>query len=192
MSASYIDEAKKQFRTDLVFKAEDVPLRCDPPAAELEVTLHGLMQMNGYIIKSLEEIAGRGANAVTYRAGKKFGHEVAKYFEKKDDVEDALRELSYILHGQYSFEPWKRGDQEDYIVEDESGTYIYLVFHDCIVRQTLRRIGQEQGGPYCQTLCGYVVGAVEEITGKRAKLEIIHTGPNACLKKLIIKSGGDR
>lgn len=60
MPASYIDEAKKQFRTDLVFKAEDVPLRCDPPAAELEVTLHGLMQMNGYIIKSLEEIAGRG------------------------------------------------------------------------------------------------------------------------------------
>lgn len=107
-------------------------------------------------------------------------------------MEDALRELSYILDGQYSFEPWKPEDKEDYIVEDESGTYIYLVFHDCIVRQTLRRIGQEQGGPYCQTLCGYVVGAVEEITGKRAKLEIIHTGPNACLKKLIIKSGGDR
>jgi hypothetical protein len=31
------------------------------------------------------------------------------------------------------------------------------------------------------------VGAIEEITGKKAKLEIVHTGPNACLKKLIIQ-----
>jgi predicted hydrocarbon binding protein len=187
MTASYIDEAKKSFRTDLVFKTEDVPLRCDPPAEELEQTLHGLMQLNGYIIKSLEEIAGRGANAVTYRAGKKFGHEVAKYFQKRDSVEEALRELSYILHGQYSFEPWKPSDKENYIVDEDGSTFIYLVFHDCIVRQTLRRNGQVQAGPLCQTLCGYVVGAVEEITGRRGKLEIIHTGPNACLKKLILK-----
>ncbi|HDR72566.1 MAG TPA: hydrocarbon binding protein (contains V4R domain) [Methanoculleus sp.] len=187
MGESFIDETREKFRTDLVFRVEDVPMRCDPPAEELEQTLHGLMQLNGYIIKSLEEIAGRGANAVTYRAGKKFGHEVAKYFEKKDNVEDALRELSYILHGQYTFEPWKPSDRDEYIVEENGSTFIYLVFHDCIVRQSCRRIGQEQGGPLCQTLCGYVVGAVEEITGKRGKLEIIHTGPNACLKKLILK-----
>jgi predicted hydrocarbon binding protein len=187
MPASYIDEAKKSFQTDLVFKAEDVPMKCKPPAEEFEQTLHGLMQMNGYIIKSLEEIAGRGANAVTYRAGKKFGHEVAKYFEKKVNVEEALRELSYILRNQYTFEPWKPADKDTYIVEEDGNMFIYLVFHDCIVRQTLRRNGEQQGGPLCQTLCGYVVGAVEEITGKRGKLEIIHTGPNACLKKLILK-----
>lgn len=187
MSKSFVEESKQNFQHDLVFRTEDVPLKCNPPAAELEQTLHGLMQMNGYIIRSLEEIAGRGANAVTFRAGKKFGHEVAKYFQKKDDVEEALRELSYILYGQYSFEPWKPSDKDHYIVEEDGSTFIYLVFHDCIVRQTLRRIGQVQAGPLCQTLCGYVVGAIEEITGRRAKLEIVHTGPNACLKKLILK-----
>ena len=187
MGDSFIEESKETFQSDLVFRVEDVPLKCDPSPKEMEHTLHGLMQMNGYIIKSLEEIAGRGANAVTYRAGKKFGHEVAKYFQKRDDVEGALRELSFILHGQYSFEPWKPADKESYIVEENGSTFIYLVFHDCIVRQTLRRIGKEQGGPLCQTLCGYVVGAVEEITGRRGKLEITHTGPNACLKKLILK-----
>jgi predicted hydrocarbon binding protein len=144
------------------------------------------MKLNGLIIRSLEEIAGRGANAVTYRAGKKFGHEVAKYFRKIDNVEEALEELSHILHGQYTFEAWKPADKSSYVIQENETTFIYLVFHDCIVRQTLRRNGQDQGGPLCQTLFGYVVGAIEEITGKKAKLEIVHTGPNACLKKLIL------
>ena len=82
---------------------------------------------------------------------------------------------------------WKPEDEETFIIEENGETFIYLVFHDCIVRQTLRRNGLEQGGPLCQTLYGYVVGAIEEITGRKARLEIVHTGPNACLKKLILK-----
>ena len=170
-----------------VYRSEDVPLQCIPPPEELEDTLHGLMKLNGLIIRSLEEIAGRGANAVTYRAGRKYGHEVAKYFRKIEDVEEALKELSYILHGQYTIEIWKPADKDRYIIQENGSTFIYLVFHDCIVRQTLRRNGQPQGGPLCLTLFGYVVGAIEEITGRKAKLEIVHTGPNACLKKLILQ-----
>jgi predicted hydrocarbon binding protein len=187
MTASYIDELHESFHTDVVYRSEDVPLGCTPHPKEMEETLHGVMKLNGLIIRSLEEIAGRGANAVTYRAGKKFGHEIAKYFQKRDDVEEALHELSDLLRGQYTFEVWKPEDKETFIIEEDGQTFIYLVFHDCIVRQTLRRNGQEQGGPLCQTLFGYVVGAIEEITGRRAKLEIVHTGPNACLKKLILK-----
>ncbi|WP_317136625.1 hydrocarbon binding protein (contains V4R domain) [Methanochimaera problematica] len=145
------------------------------------------MKLNGLIIRSLEEIAGRGANAVTFRAGKKFGHEIARYFQKKDDIEEALHELSDLLQGQYSFEVWKPQGSGTFIIEEKGERFIYLVFHDCIVRQTLRRNGQAQAGALCQTLCGYVVGAIEEITGMRVKLEIMHTGPNSCLKKLIFK-----
>lgn len=187
MPASYVDELHEKFSTDISYKSEDVPLNCVPPAKEIEATLHGVMKLNGLVIRSLEEIAGRGANAVTFRAGKKFGHEVAKYFQKRDDIEDALHELSDLLMGQYTFEVWKPADSDTFLIEENGERFIYLVFHDCIVRQTLRRNGQEQAGPLCQTLCGYVVGAIEEITGKRAKLEIKHTGPNACLKKLILK-----
>jgi hypothetical protein len=66
-------------------------------------------------------------------------------------------------------------------------TFIYLVFRDCLVRQTLHREGMAQKGPLCQSLYGYMVGAVEEIAGKRGKLEIVHVGPNTCLKKLILR-----
>jgi predicted hydrocarbon binding protein len=187
MTASYVDELHEKFSTDISYRSEDVPLNCVPPVKEIEATLHGVMKLNGLVIRSLEEIAGRGANAVTFRAGKKFGHEVAKYFQKREDIEDALHELSDLLQGQYSFEVWKPADSDTFLIEEGGEKFIYLVFHDCIVRQTLRRNGQEQAGPLCQTLCGYVVGAIEEITGKRAKLEIKHTGPNSCLKKLILK-----
>ncbi|MDI6718429.1 MAG: hydrocarbon binding protein (contains V4R domain) [Methanomicrobiales archaeon] len=187
MVGGHIEQMNETFHTDTVYRSEDVPLSCRPNAADVEDTLHGLMKLNGLIIRSLEEIAGRGANAVTYRAGKKFGHETAKYFRKIDDIEEALEELSHILRGQYTFEIWKPQDAKTYIQEENGSSFIYLVFHDCIVRQTLRRNGQDQGGPLCQTLYGYVVGAIEEITGRRARLEIVHTGPNACLKKLILK-----
>ncbi len=187
MTEGAVSEGQRPPEPETVYRPEEIPLGCIPPPEELEDTLHGLMKLNGLIIRSLEEIAGRGANAVTYRAGKKFGHEVAKYFRKIDNIEEALEELSHILRGQYTFEVWKPADRPSCIIEENGSTFIYLVFHDCIVRQTLRRNGQEQGGPLCQTLYGYVVGAIEEITGRRAKLEIVHTGPNACLKKLVLK-----
>ena len=78
MSAGYIDEMHEAFRSELVYRAEEIPLECTPGPKEMEQTLHGVMKLNGLVIRSLEEIAGRGANAVTYRAGKKFGHEIAR------------------------------------------------------------------------------------------------------------------
>ncbi|MEG3055000.1 MAG: hypothetical protein RQM90_02150 [Methanoculleus sp.] len=91
MSAGYIDEMHEAFHSELTYRPEEIPLECTPGPKEMEQTLHGVMKLNGLIIRSLEEIAGRGANAVTYRAGKKFGHEIAKYFQKREDVEGALR-----------------------------------------------------------------------------------------------------
>ena len=111
MTDGTIEEMKGAFSTDLVYRSEDVPLTCVPPPEELEDTLHGLMKLNGLIIRSLEEIAGRGANAVTYRAGRKYGHEVAKYFQKMENIEEALKELSDILSGQFTIEIWKPADK---------------------------------------------------------------------------------
>jgi hypothetical protein len=37
--------------------------------------------------------------------------------------------------------------------------------------------------------CAWIrnIGVGPTITGRKAKLEIVHTGPNACLKKLILQ-----
>jgi len=170
-----------------IVKPEELPLHCEGNIYDYEESLHGLMVLNATIIRSLEEIARGGANAVVYRAGLKMGHETGKYFPKTDNVEKALNELSEILGKQYNFELYKPKDKASYIITENGETFIYLVFRDCLVRQTLRREGMSQKGPLCQSLYGYMVGAVEEITGRRGKLEIVHTGPNTCLKKLILR-----
>jgi predicted hydrocarbon binding protein len=170
-----------------IVKPEELPLHCEGNIHDYEEALHGLMVLNAMIIRSLEEIARGGANAVVYRAGMKLGHETGKYFPKTDNVEKALKELSEILGKQYNFELWKPKGKDSYIITENGETFIYLVFRDCLVRQTLRREGMPQKGPLCQSLYGYMVGAMEEITGKRGKLEIVHVGPNTCLKKLILR-----
>ena len=41
MSAGYIDEMHEAFHSDLVYRAEDIPLDCSPKPKDLEQTLHG-------------------------------------------------------------------------------------------------------------------------------------------------------
>lgn len=170
-----------------IVKSEELPLHCEGKIYDFEEVLHGLMFLNSVIIKSLEEIARGGANAVVYQAGLKLGHKTARYLSNTEDIEKALRELSTLLGRQYNFELWKPKGKDSYINTENGETFIYLVFRDCLVRQTLRREGMPQKGPLCQSLYGYLVGAVEEITGKKGKLEIVHAGTNACLKKLILR-----
>ena len=76
MSAGYIDEMHEAFRSELVYRAEEIPLECTPGPKEMEQTLHGVMKLNGLIIRSLEEILA-GGQTRHLRAGKKFGHEIA-------------------------------------------------------------------------------------------------------------------
>jgi len=107
-------------------KPEDLPLHCEGNIYDYEEALHGLMTLNATIIRSLEEIARSGANAVVYRAGNKMGHETAKFFPKTDNVEKALKELSEILGRQYNFEMWKPKGKDSYIITENGETFIYL------------------------------------------------------------------
>jgi predicted hydrocarbon binding protein len=187
MTTRYDNEIKQCFGSVGATSADLLPETSPESRENLMKAIDGLMLLNGNIIKSLEEIAGRGANAIAYRAGKKSGHETAKDQHKGVTVEEALHDISVLLEGQYTFDLWKPGESEDFVLREDGSSFSYLVFHDCIVRKTLKRTCQEPGGPLCQTVCGYVIGAVEEMTGKRGMMEILHTGADSCIKKLTLK-----
>jgi predicted hydrocarbon binding protein len=110
--------------------------------------------------------------------------------EKTDDLEQALDEMGEVLGHEFYYTKWKPAGQENYTIEKGDETSVKLLFMDCVVRQTLRRTGLPQKGPLCYLLYGYMVGAVEEVMGIKAKVDIDHVGPNACLKTLTIKWGG--
>jgi predicted hydrocarbon binding protein len=171
------------------FKPEAIPAKCGGDIDDYEEALHVLMKFVGSMSSALEQVSGRGANAIVYQAGRRMGHEAGKLMEKTEDLEKAMQELSDILGIEFYFEMWKPANQPDYTVEKGDETIVKLLFMDCVVRQTLRRTGLPQKGPLCYLLYGYVVGAVEEVMGIKGKLDINHVGPNACLKTLIIKWG---
>jgi len=172
------------------FKPELIPAECGGDLDDYEETLHVLMKFMGSMSNALEQVSGRGANAIVYQAGKRMGHDAAKMMEKTDDVEQAMGEMGKVLGSEFYFEMWKPTGQEDYTVEKGNETVVKLLFMDCVVRQTLRRTGLPQKGPLCYLLYGYMVGAVEEVMDIKGKLDIDHVGPNACLKTLTIKWGG--
>ena len=172
------------------FKPELIPAETGGDIDDYEEALHVLMKFVGSMSTALEQVSGRGANAIVYQAGKRMGHEAGKLMEKTDNLEKAMQELSEILGQEFYFEMWKPSGQDSYTVERENETEVKLLFMDCVVRQTLRRTGLTQKGPLCYLLYGYMVGAVEEVMDIKGKLDIDHVGPNACLKTLTIKWSG--
>jgi hypothetical protein len=55
-----------------------------------------------------------------------------------------------------------------------------------MVRCALFRYGHEQKQSLCMMNHGFFCGYVQKFTGKRAELEILHAGENACLKELLL------
>ena len=61
-----------------------------------------------------------------------------------------------------------------------------LVFRTCMVRNALNRYAHEQKQLLCYMSHGVFAGAMEQIMPNTSvKLEIVHAGPNACLKEMI-------
>jgi len=172
------------------FKPELIPKETGGDIDDYEDALHVLMKFMGSMSSALEQVSGRGANAIVYQAGKRMGHDAAKMMEKTDNLEQALYEMGEVLGHEFYFEKWKPTGQDSYTKEKGDETVIKLLFMDCVVRQTLRRTGLPQKGPLCYLLYGYMVGAVEEVMSIKGKVDIDHVGPNACLKTLTIKWGG--
>jgi len=172
------------------FKPELIPKETGGDLDDYEDALHVLMKFMGSMSSALEQVSGRGANAIVYQAGKRMGHESAKMMEKTDNLEKALDEMGDVLGHEFYFEKWKPAGQDSYTTQDGDQVVVKLLFMDCVVRQTLRRTGLPQKGPLCYLLYGYMVGAVEEVMDIKGKIDIDHVGPNACLKTLTIKWSG--
>ena len=154
-------------------------------------TLQETMVFMGALASGIEELVGRPANAMAYVAGKSLGKELSASAEQTDDLEEALQRVRQVLLDNdclWHFEPFKRKAETQLVTRDEDGLdVIQIVFRDCMIRQTLARFGHDQKGSLCNMMYGFFAGALEAIMGRGSKLEIVHAGENACLKRLIMR-----
>jgi hypothetical protein len=152
--------------------------------------LHGVSCFVGALASACERNLGQGSLSVCALAGKKFGAAVVENTHTEADPLTAIRLLGEALTRRgivWEFEPFYGADSSA-VTTEGTKTKIRLVFHSCMVRNALFRYGHDQKLSLCYMSHGVFAGALEKIlTGKKATLEIIHAGPNGCLKELILE-----
>jgi predicted hydrocarbon binding protein len=150
--------------------------------------LQQVMIFLGAISSGLEQVVGRGASGMSFAAGRTLGKQFSGQAKRTDDLEEALAEVRRVLqanHCLWGFEVFRPAAQPAAITQGADGAAeVQLVFRDCMIRQALMTYGHPQRGSLCTMMYGFFSGALEVIMGRRAELQIIHAGENACLKRL--------
>jgi predicted hydrocarbon binding protein len=156
---------------------------------DIRSKLQESMNFLGAVACGLEEALGEPANTVSHLAGEKLGRQFSEG-HRCNDVLQALDEVQQVLEASgclWKFECFKPKNCENLVQRTENGLEVTLIFRDCMIRQSLFRFGHHQKGSLCNLMSGFFASALQTIMGHEAKLEILHAGENACLKKLIIR-----
>lgn len=153
--------------------------------------LQGLMVFLASMAKGLEEVMGRGAGAITYRAGRTTGLGRDVEAEPTDDLFEALDGVwdeMCRLGMRWRFRPYQMPGETELVRHENGRDKLHLVFGNCMVRCALFRYGHPQKLSLCLMNHGLFCGLLERISGRHANLDILHAGENACLKVLTVET----
>lgn len=150
--------------------------------------LQGLLVVMASLSHGLEQTLGRGADTVTFRAGRTVGMKGDAVHTESDLLTalDKVRQALAATGIEWPFEVWKPAAAASPLYEKDGKQAVKLVFRNCMVRCALFRYGHEQKQSLCMMNHGFFCGYVQKFTGKRAELTILHAGENACLKELLL------
>lgn len=151
--------------------------------------VQGLMVFLSSASHGLEELLGRGAPSITFRAGRATGLQVTVKTEEPDDLEKALEGVHdemCRIGMRWDFEIYKKESEPSAFTREDGKTFVNLVFRNCMIRSSLFRYGHPQKLSLCMMNHGVFCGLLQKIHGVRANLDIIHAGENACIKRLTV------
>lgn len=154
------------------------------------LALQDAMVFLGAIASGTEQAIGESANSISYLAGVNLGKKLSEGVPRTTDIQQALDATREVLKKNdylWLFETFQPSEQPTMIVENDDSSQVMLVFRDCMIRQSLFRFGHSQKGSLCNMMYGFFAGALANIMGRVATLEIIHAGENACYKKLVVR-----
>jgi predicted hydrocarbon binding protein len=161
----------------------------NPSSANPTGELQGLLVLVASLSHGLENVLGRGAPPITFRAGRTIGLK-AKVSKTTTDPIEALTLVRQELDAtgiHWPFEIWNPSGQSDPVYTNANGKRaLKLVFRHCMVRCALFRYSHEQKQSLCMMNHGLFCGYLQNILGKKADLDILHAGESACLKELVI------
>ncbi|MBN1423484.1 hypothetical protein JXA88_02905 [Candidatus Fermentibacteria bacterium] len=155
--------------------------------ADDNAAIHQVSHFLAALAHACETNLGRSSLSLSVLAGKKFGREAVQASEQTTDPFRAVEILRDALTARgimWDFAPFA-GDKGT-VFEEDGKKRIRLEFHTCMVRNALFRYAHDQKLSLCYMSHGVFAGAMERVMpNTTVHLEIIHAGPNACLKDLI-------
>lgn len=156
--------------------------------ASLEL-LQGMMLFLASIAHGLEEIVGRGAPGVTFRAGRTMALQITVSHRETDllkSIEAVIEEMEQIGM-RWDVELYKKHNEPDYLVPCDDGVEMKLVFRNCMIRSCQFYYGHPQKNSLCMLNHGLFCGLLQKIYGAWSDYECIHAGENACIGLLRVK-----
>jgi predicted hydrocarbon binding protein len=151
--------------------------------------LQGLMLFLASIANGVEELVGRGAPGVTFRAGRNVAMK-ATVVTKEQDLLKAIEAVAGEMENmgmRWDVEIYKKESEQDYIHHDEEADTVKLVFRNCMVRSCQFHYGHPQKNSLCMLNHGLFCGLLQKIYGEFSEYEFIHSGENACIGSVKIK-----
>lgn len=152
--------------------------------------LQGSMMFLASIANGLEELVGRGAPSVTFRAGRTTGLKV-EVAKKETDLLKAFDVVQRELHRmgiRWDFETYKKKSDPELTAQEEDETHLRLVFRNCMVRSCQFYYGHPQKNSLCMLQHGIFCGILQRVYGAWADYDPIHSGENACIGMLKVKA----
>lgn len=152
--------------------------------------LQGHMLFLASIANGVEELIGRGAGGVTFRAGRSTAVKVAVERCEEDLVAaiQAVAEEMERMGLRWDVEPYKKASEPALVSETDAGAEVKLVFRNCMVRSCQFHYGHPQKNSLCMLNHGLFCGLLQKIHGAWSDYEFIHSGENACIGLLKVKA----
>ena len=95
---------------------------------------------------------------------------------------------SIAYEGVWGVELYKNQEDSSLFFEDEFGrTSFRIIVRECPVRSAVTNKNLKQSGPLCHLSNGYLCGMMDEILGEKVGIDIEHTGPLACKKRMYFR-----
>ncbi|MGD9200570.1 MAG: hypothetical protein PVI26_03325, partial [Chitinispirillia bacterium] len=90
----------------------------------------------------------------------------------------------------WDVEVYKKHNETEFISLTEEGESVKLVFRNCMVRSCQFHYGHPQKNALCMLNHGLFCGLLQKIYNSWSDYEFIHSGENACIGLLKVKSKG--
>ncbi|MBD3421349.1 MAG: hypothetical protein GF398_14630 [Chitinivibrionales bacterium] len=157
---------------------------------ELE-TAQGTMFFLGSISHAVEQLAGRGANGITFRAGRNIAtkQNIDRHDENLLVAIESVKQEMEKMGMKWDVEVYKKKVEPSALVETEHEYHVKLVFRNCMVRSCQFHYGHPQKNSLCMLNHGLFCGLLQKIHGSFSEYDFIHSGENACIGLLRVKKG---